>query len=129
MGIKGGAGSLDRRITFQRLPPATGAKDSFGELTAVPVNDLCNIPAAHEFPGNGNRAGEFWASEKRHSESTSRFRIRFTPRISTQSLPATHRILSDELGVCPAVTREYDIKIAYPIGRMTELIIEVSEIR
>lgn len=129
MGIKGGAGSLDRRITFQRLPPATGAKDSFGELTTVPVNDLCNIPAAHEFPGNGNRAGEFWASDKRHSESTSRFRIRFTPRISTQSITETHQITEVELGVCPAVTRVYDIKIAYPVKRMVEIVIEVSEVR
>lgn len=130
MGFKGGAGKLTRRITLERLPPADGAKDSFGELTDLPEPDIENIAAVYEVAGSANRTGEFLASEKRNSEANARFRIRYRPDIDLQKLPATHRIKrTHNPRVHPAIVSYADIKSAYDVGeRHVEIVIEVSEV-
>lgn len=127
MGFKGGAGKLTRRITLERLPPADGAKDSFGELTALPATDISNIAASYEV---GGRGWEFPASEKRNSESTARFRIRYRSDIDLQNLPATHRIKrTHNPRVNPPVVSYSDIKAAYDVHeRHIEIVIEVAEV-
>lgn len=130
MGLKGGAGKLNRRITFQRLPPESGTKDGFGELTAEPTDDIVNVPAAYETLGGGRRGFEFLASEKRNSESTARFRIRYRPDLDLNMLPATHRIKRiHNPRLHTDVVSYSDIKAAYDLGeRHEEIIIEVSEV-
>lgn len=127
MGFKGGAGALDRRIEFWRLPPADSARDERGEFTTDPVKDIC-VWAAFEAVDQSRRA-EFPLSEKRHAETEAVFRTRWTKRINPQTVTATHEIRYTEPGSCPAIVRRFDISRCGVIGRMVELHFEVNEIR
>lgn len=125
--FKGGAGRLNRLITLQRLSDGVnGTKNSFGEVTADPTNALCNIRAAYE-PVGGR---EFPESQKRHAETTARFRIRYRPDIDVQRVLETHQITYvEDYDASSKVTRTYDIKHAAVYGRREEIHFEVDETR
>lgn len=127
MGIRGGAGALDQRIEFWRLPRADGPRDERGEYTAVPVKDF-TVWAARE-PVDQSRRAEVFLSEKRHSEAEVIFRTRWTRHVNPQTIMATHEIRYTEPGLCPAVVRRYNISRCTLIGRMTEMHFECDEIR
>lgn len=127
--FKGGAGRLNRLITLQRLPDASSAtatKDSFGEVTGDPTTAICGIRAAYE-PVGGR---EFPESQKRHAETTARFRIRYRPDINVQRVVETHQIAYvEDYDANTRVTRTYDIKHAAVVGRREEIHLEVDEVR
>lgn len=129
MGFKGGAGKLDRLITLQLLPDPNdpdAPKNDFGELTSEPVDDIVDIRAAVESVGGR----EFPESQKRHVETTARFRIRYRGDIDVRALPATHRLTYiEDRNARPTVVRIYNITHAEIIGRREEIHIEVSEVR
>jgi head-tail adaptor len=124
--FKGGAGVLNRVITLQSLPALDGPRNDIGELTSSPTTAIENIKAVYE-PAGGR---EFPAFEKRHAETTARFRIRYRNDIDVQALPATHQVLYvEDWELSPPVTRTYDIRHAQIIGRREEIHIQVSEVR
>jgi len=124
--FKGGAGKLDRLMTLQRLPDPDGPKNDEGELTELPVNEFENVRCAYE--PLGGRA--FPEREKRHAETTARFRLRYRSAINVQILSESYRVLYIiDHSTSPAVTRRFRITGADVIGRRDEIHIEVSEIR
>ena len=130
--FKGGAGKLNRLITLQRLPDPDGPKNDFGELLAIPVNDIVDIKAAYEPAGTRS----FPDREKRYSETEARFRIRYRSDIAVartsarKALPETHRVVYVvDHNTSPAATRLFRITGADVIGQLDEIHIEVSEIR
>jgi head-tail adaptor len=122
------AGELNRRITFQLLPPANGAKNSFGELTAEPTDHITNVPAKFK-PQRSGRAREFEESEKRHSETQASFIIRYRNDINPQTLPETHRITWLQDSRTSSTPRVFDIQAVDEIGTHEGFEIFVSEIR
>lgn len=125
-GFKGGAGALDRLITLQALPDPDGSRNDIGELIASPADDIVDIKAAYETVGGR----EFPESERRHAETTARFRIRYRNDVDVQSLPKTHQVTyCEDYDASPIVTRIYDIQHAEVVGRREEIHIHVSEIR
>lgn len=127
MAFKGGAGALNRLIDLKRLPSTTtGTRNSFGDVVDAPVADLRNVRAAYE-PVGGR---EFPESEKRHAETTARFRIRYRPGINVKDVVETHQIdyIEDRSTKTPT-TRTYDIKHAVVVGRRDEIHFEVDEVR
>jgi|SRR5688572_17122599 len=127
MGIPNGAGSLDRRITFQRLPTE---RDESGDLVGDPVTDFACAAAFEPVGGIGIRNREFLASEKRHAESTGRFFIRYRKDFNVRTAQATHQILMvEDRSASPIVTRTFDIKDAQAFRRAGYFVIEVSEVR
>lgn len=121
-----GAGSFNRRITFQALTDANtpgASKDDFGE-TSVPPADSIECWAGYETLGGR----EFPSWQKRASEATARFRIRYRPDINLATVAATHRIRYIE-DHDTGLTRTYDIKSARITDTRREIEIEVSEVQ
>lgn len=126
MGFRGGAGALNRLLTLQVLADESGAKNTAGELTGEPQDDLSDLRAVFEVAGGR----EFPEAQKRQSESTARFRIRYRPDINVQRLPETHRaIYVEDYQASPHVLRIFNILWAAVVGRREEIHIEVSEVR
>jgi head-tail adaptor len=126
MGFKGGAGSLDRRITFQRLPDPDGTRNNFGELTGEPTDDLVGVPAAYDQVGTR----QFPEAQKRQTETTGRFRVRYHRGFNVQQLPETHRVTeSENPAAIEPIIHIYKITGAYTVGRLDEIHVEVAEVR
>lgn len=126
MGFRGGAGKKDRLMALQVLPNANTATIVRGEVTGNPVTDIANIRCAFE-PLGGR---EFPESQKRHTETTGRFRIDYRPDVNVRTLPETHLALYiEDYDADSQVTRTFDIKHAEIIGRREEIHIEVDEVR
>lgn len=117
MGVKGGAGSLRHRITVQ-------VKTETNELGSITETWADEFEAWAAFEPLGSR--EFPAAEKRHAESTVRFRIRYRHGID----PARHRILITlDPNVSPSDVRIYDIFPPMLVdGKRAELHIEAREV-
>jgi head-tail adaptor len=121
---------LDRYVTLQRLPDPNdpdAPRNDYGELTSEPEDDLTNIRSTRL-----ERVGsqEFPEAQKRHTDTTGRFRIRYRGDINTQTLSATHRLkYIEDYRSSPQVIRYYNITDANIIGRFEEIHIEVSEVR
>jgi head-tail adaptor len=124
--FKGGAGKLNRLITFQTLPDPSGPKNDFGELLAEPEDYIEDVRAAYEPVGGG----EFREAEKRHAETTARFRIRYRSDLNVEDAPEKYRILyTEDYCASPKVIRIYNIQHAAVFGRRDELHFHVSEVR
>lgn len=125
MRFKGGAGLLNRRIDFHRMPNAnTDATDSYGETITEPTTIISNVMCVYESVGGI----EFPAAMKRNSESDARFRIRYRHDIDPRTAPGTLQITYiEDHTQSPAVVRTFDIKHVDVIRR-DELRIEVKEI-
>lgn len=122
--FKGGAGELNRLMTLQRLPTGSTRND-IGEIIGTPQDEIRDIRCKREQVGGR----EFPEAEKRHAETTARFRIRYRTDINVQTLPATHHVTYvEDYTTSPRVTRVYNITVAAVIDRK-EIHIEVSEIR
>lgn len=119
-GFRGGAGTLKRRITIHRRPDPE-AQNPVGASSDSWPAQYTDVPAAYE-PLGGL---EFPLNEKRHEQTTARFRIRYKPSID----PATHSIshIPDRCAN-PPVTQVFDIHSVIQVnGERFELEIEVSE--
>lgn len=103
------AGSLDRRIIVQ---VKTETQSRSGAVTETWANSL-NIAAAFEPLGSR----EFPLNQKRYSETTARFRIRYRTGIT----PDRHRISYNG--------QIWNIRPPLMIGRKVALEIEASEIQ
>lgn len=106
----GQAGSYDRRILVQTKIETQSRSGAFIEDwdSVAPLN----LAASFEPLGSD----EFPIGQKRHSETTARFRTRYRTGINED----TNRI--------SFAGRFWNVLRAIPIGRNVELVIEVSEI-
>ncbi len=119
-----GAGDFDCRIRFYRLP--TTPRDGFGDQTTDPTFQF-ECSAARQIAGGA----EFWGSNKRNSESTARFIIRYRQDLNPRTAMATHQIRMIEdrnLPESSQAERIYDIKAIEILGRRQFIQIEVSEV-
>lgn len=116
MGKIGGAGSLDQLITIQ-LKTET---NDLGSIEENWTDQLEDVPCAVEWLGSR----EFPAAEKRHAESTVRFRIRYRHGIEADR----NRILYVlDPNTSPSDVRTFDIFPPMMIGRREGLHIEARE--
>lgn len=117
-----GAGKYDNWITFQ-LMPKPEVQDSMGASISVPADHFESWAA---FEPIGTR--EFPEAQKRHAETTARFRIPY-PDFTID--PARHQIVMDfDDESSPPNSSIWNIHGAMPEkGKRFEMVIEVSEIR
>jgi len=104
-----GAGAYDRRVVIQEKTETQSDTGAIVETWA----DLLNLAAAFEPLGSR----EFPVDQKRYSESTARFRLRYRSDIDND----IHRIVYQG--------KTWNIYPPLIIGRNVELRIEASEIR
>lgn len=117
-----GAGKYDQWLVFQKMP-SPEPQDSMGGSIGVPVTQF-SAWGAFELIGTK----EFPEAQKRHAETTARFRIPY-PDFSID--PARHQIAQVfDAEISPPLSATWNVLGATPVdGRRFEMLIEVSEIR
>lgn len=114
-----GAGAYTEFLTFNRMP-FPEVMDSSGGSISVPEFQFSTWGAFEPIGSD-----EFPAAEKRHSETTARFRI---PYPDYPIDPARHQIVMDfDESVSPPNTSTWNVLGAY--GDRFETTIEVSEVK
>ena len=112
----GGAGSLDQLLTIQ-LKTET---NDLGSITETWADQYVDVHCAVEWLGSR----EFPAAEKRHTESTVRFRIRYRHGIEAGRNQILYVM---DPNTSPSDIREFDIFPPMMIGRRVGLLIEARE--
>ncbi len=117
-----GAGAYDQWLTFSKLPVVEEQDPMGGPISAYAFH----FNAWGAFEPIGSR--EFPVAQKRHAETTARFRIPW-PDYAVD--PARHRIeMAFDETTSPPMTSTWNIHGALPVkGLRFELLIEVSEIK
>jgi head-tail adaptor len=112
------AGTLRHTLVFQENTPTD---DSFGAESVDNWTDAFEVPGAYE----PLASREFPTQQKRYSETTARFRIRYRPGIDA----AKHRVLFYLDRDNQTTPQIFNIYPPQPVeGRRAELLIEASEI-
>lgn len=116
-----GAGKFDQWLVFQKMP-SPEVQDSMGGSISVPATQFSTWGA---FELIGTR--EFPAAQKRHAETTARFRIPY-PDYSID--PARHQIVQVfDADISPPLSATWNVLGATPVdGRRFEMIIEVNQV-
>jgi len=117
--LKGGSGALRHLITFQVKTDTKSSSGAAGETWTDSFEDYA------AFEPIGSR--EFRVDQKRHSETTARFRLRYRSGIDVDR----HRIaFAFDPNSSPLITSIWNIHGVLPAdGKFAEILVEVSEIK